>query len=64
MKTMTRRQVIEAWNIDDRYHDYYVCPDCRDILTKYADGNLRCSNDKCLNNTVFDSVTGGGSECK
>ncbi len=58
MTVMTRRQVIEAWNHDDRYHDYYSCPDCRNILTKQIDGNLRCANDMCLNSTVFDCITG------
>ena len=62
MKTLTRREVIEAWNKDERYHDYFVCPDCRDIL-KCKDTDvkgiiLQCDNEKCDNTHVYNILTG------
>ena len=53
MKALTRREIIEAWEKDDRYHDYFVCPDCRDILIFNGD-ILHCANSACKNTDEFD----------
>ena len=57
MRAMTRREVIKAWENDDRYHDFFVCPDCRDILKKCGD-ELECQNNTCLNSDTFNLTTG------
>lgn len=58
MKVLTRREVIEAWNKDDRYHDFYVCPDCRDILSLNNDSVLQCKNPNCVNEDQYNVMTG------
>lgn len=64
MRTMTRREVIEAWNKNEKYHDFYVCPNCRDILTIVDDKYLTCLNSKCNNQNSFDILTGAKYESK
>jgi hypothetical protein len=57
-KALTREQVIKAWNADHRYHEWFVCPDCRDVL--FADNNktMSCPNTQCLNEKDYNLITG------
>lgn len=60
MKLLTRRQIIEIWNKDEKYHDLYCCPNCRDILQLYGDDSLRCKNEDCAYmNTTFGFIEDG-----
>ena len=53
MNLLTRRQVIEIWNKQkDEFLDSYVCPNCRDILTKHEDGIYECENPNCLEQLI------------
>jgi hypothetical protein len=51
---LTRRQVIEEWQKNNQFLDYYCCTNCRDILIKFGDDSLRCKNPGCdlMNSTV------------
>jgi hypothetical protein len=45
-KLLTRRQVVELWQKNKKYMNYYVCPNCRDLLQKEYDG-YKCTNEEC-----------------
>lgn len=52
-RLLTRREVIELWsNPESCFLDYFVCPDCRDILFLGPKG-LECRNHSCLNTEIF-----------
>ena len=53
MKAKTRREIINLLDENTKYHNFYCCPDCRDILTLHS-YTLMCDNDKCLNNDQFN----------
>ena len=44
---LTRKEIIEVWDLDKRYHDYFCCPECRSILTLRSNGLLFCENTHC-----------------
>ena len=47
MRLLTRRQIIDRWEVDDRHHNKYCCPDCRDILSYNAVEGYFCNNSMC-----------------
>jgi hypothetical protein len=52
-KILTRRQVIELWQKNERYLDSYCCSNCRDILIKLDAKKYKCDNSQCAN---FDLI--------
>ena len=50
---LTRREVINEWNLDKRYHNRFCCPHCRDLLVLRAKGLLFCENLHCENNHYY-----------
>lgn len=58
-KALTRKQIMDAWNKDDKYHDHYVCPHCRDLLYgNTANYVLFCDNGMCENKATYNVETG------
>lgn len=50
MKLMTRGEVIDAWEKNGQFLNWYVCPNCRDILSMHQDGrHFKCMNSNCMN---------------
>jgi hypothetical protein len=50
MKLFTRREIIEFWNRHPERLDWFVCPNCRDLLFPTDTTNeFKCMNDKCFN---------------
>lgn len=49
---LKRSETIDAWNNDKRWHDYFCCPNCRDVLGK-EENYLRCNNGACCNMTYY-----------
>ena len=56
MELMTRREIIKAWEVNENYHDFFCCPDCRDVLSRCGD-ILACENQVC-GNTEFYTLDG------
>ena len=59
VKLLTRQEVIDCWGKNDKYLNFYVCPSCRDILTKLSDGKLLCGNVDCRNEKIYDNPLEG-----
>ena len=53
MSCYTRNQIIDIWREDKKHLNFYVCPDCHDILTSMYN-SLYCMNKECLNLSVYD----------
>ena len=52
-KLLTRREIIKEWNRNEKYHDFFCCPNCRDILTRH-DNTLCCTNHRCMADGVYN----------
>ena len=55
MKLLKRKEIIEMWKKQDqKFLNYYCCPDCRDLLQtdKHNNNYLICKNPVC-NNTIL-----------
>lgn len=50
---LTRREVIELWEKNEKHLDLYVCSNCRDLMYKMDVNKYVCRNEECAN---FDLV--------
>lgn len=53
MQCITRREIIALWETNNKYCDYFTCPDCRDILTR-RENSLVCDNVNCENRNIYN----------
>ena len=57
MDALRRNEIIRLWKLNEKYLNYFCCPDCRDILER-EDDVLMCANNFCENTNMFNIKTG------
>ncbi len=53
MNLLTREEIIKIWRENDKYNNFYCCPDCRDILKFDGVDSCHCQNLACSNSEVY-----------
>ena len=62
MNALTRKEVIKEWNKNKHNHNYYVCPNCRDLLHRKDTLDkgivIQCNNEQCDDTHYYNIFTG------